>query len=67
MGWEWSGVTGAQVYTVNDIRPLLEGVFAEFKVSQLGVAWFPAWPPVIGMEFEVDVRRVRTEFVIDVR
>lgn len=64
---DWSNVTAAQVYTVHDLRPLLEGVFAEHNVSQLGVAWYPAWPPVIGMEFEVDVRCVRTELVIDAR
>lgn len=64
---DWSRVTAAQAYTVHDIRPLLEGVLAEYKVSQLGLAWYPAWPPVIGMEFEVDVRCVRTELVIDAR
>ena len=42
-------------------------VLAEYKVSQLGLAWYPAWPPVIGMEFEVDVRCVRTELVTDAR
>lgn len=67
LGCDWSSVTAAQIYTVHDVRPLLEGVFAEYKVSQLGLAWYPAWPPVIGMEFEVDVRCVRTELVIDAR
>jgi hypothetical protein len=67
LGCNWADVTGAQVYTVHDLRPLLESVFAEYQVSQLGVAWYPAWPPVIGMEFEVDVRSVRTEQVIDAR
>ncbi len=37
---------------------------AELKISQIGVAWYPGWPPVSDMEFEVDVRRVRTELVI---
>lgn len=67
LGCDWSKVTGAQIYTVHDIRPLLDTVFAEDKVSQIGLAWYPAWPPVIGMEFEVDVRSVRTELVIDAR
>ena len=67
LGCDWSKVTAAQIYTVHDIRPLLDTVFAEDKVSQIGLAWYPAWPPVIGMEFEVDVRSVRTELVIDAR
>lgn len=67
LGCKWENVTAAQIYTVHDVRPLLEGVFTEYKVSQLGLAWYPAWPPVIGMEFEVDVRCVRTELVIDAR
>lgn len=52
---------------MHDIRPLLDTVFAEDNISQIGLAWYPAWPPVIGMEFEVDVRCVRTELVIDAR
>jgi hypothetical protein len=61
---DWSGVTASQVYTVHDFRPILENLFAELGISQIGVAWYPSWPPVNDMEFEVDVRRVRTEIVI---
>jgi len=61
---DWNGITGSQVYTVHDLRPILENLFAEIGISQIGVAWYPGWPPVSDMEFEVDVRRVRTELVI---
>jgi hypothetical protein len=64
LGCDWSGITGSQVYTVHDFRPVLENLFAELGISQIGVAWYPGWPPVNDMEFEVDVRRVRTELVI---
>jgi hypothetical protein len=67
LGCDWTAVTAAQIYTVHDVRPLLDTVFAESHVSQIGLAWYPAWPPVIGMEFELDVRSVRTELVIDAR
>lgn len=67
LGCDWAAVTTGQIYTVHDLRPILEGVLADYGVSQLGLAWYPAWPPVIGMEFEVDVRRVRTELIIDAR
>ncbi len=63
-GCDWNAITGVQVYCPHDIRPLLEGLFAEMGLSQLGVAWFPAWPPVDDMDFEADLRRVRTEKVI---
>lgn len=64
LGCDWNGITASQVYTVHDFRPVLENLFAELGISQIGVAWYPAWPPVNDMEFEVDVRRVRTELVI---
>lgn len=61
---DWSGITAAQIYSVHDIRPLLENLFAEAGLSQIGVAVYPAWPPVQGLEFEADVRRVRMEIVV---
>ena len=61
---DWFGITAAQIYTVHDIRPLLENIFAEARLSQIGVATYPAWPPVEGLEFEADVRRVRMEIVV---
>jgi len=64
LGCDWAAVTAGQIYTVHDVRPLLDTVFAESKISQLGLAWYPAWPPVVGLEFEVDVRSVRTELVL---
>jgi hypothetical protein len=64
LGCDWGGITASQVYTVHDFRPVLEELFSELKISQIGVAWYPGWPPVSDMEFEVDVRRVRTELVI---
>ena len=64
LGCDWNAITASQVYTVHDLRPVLEDLFAELAISQIGVAWYPGWPPVNDMEFEVDVRRVRTELVI---
>jgi hypothetical protein len=64
LGCDWNAITASQVYTVHDVRPVLENLFAELNISQIGVAWYPGWPPVNDMEFEVDVRRVRTELVI---
>ncbi len=64
LGCDWQGVTATQVYTPHDIRPLLEPVFAPVGLTVQGITWFPAWPPVQELDFEADVRRVRTEVVL---
>jgi hypothetical protein len=64
LGCDWAGVTATQVYTPHDLRPLLEPVFAPVGLTVQGVTWFPAWPPVQELDFEADVRRVRTEIVL---
>lgn len=64
LGCDWGGVTGTQVYTPHDIRPLMEPVFARAGLTVQGISWFPAWPPVRALDFEADVRRVRTEHVL---
>jgi len=61
---DWKGVTAAQIYSVHDLRPVLEGSFAKAGISQIGVSCFPGWPPVTDADIEFDVRRVRTELVI---
>jgi hypothetical protein len=64
LGCDLAAATGAQIYSVHDPRPLLETAFAKAGLSQIGVACYPGWPPVVDMEIEFDVRRVRTELVI---
>jgi hypothetical protein len=64
LGCDWAGVTGTQVYTPHEIRPLLGPVLAEAGLTLQGIGWFPAWPPVQGLDFEADVRRIRTEIVL---
>lgn len=64
LGCDWSGVTAANIYSVHDMRPVLEGAFERADLSQIGVACFPGWPPVTDADIEFDVRRVRTELVI---
>jgi hypothetical protein len=64
LGGDWSGITGAQIYSAHDIAPLLKSVLSPAGLAQIGLAWYPAWPPVTGFHIEADVRRVRTEWVI---
>ena len=65
LGGDWKAVTGIQIYTAHEIGALVEREFAPRGLVRLGLDWHVCRPPVDGLEFEVDVRRVRREFVID--
>lgn len=64
LGGAWDGLTAAQVYTVHDIHPLLRTHFAARGLTAGGLTWFACAPPILELEFEMDVRRVRTERVV---
>jgi len=63
-GLTWTDSTATQVYTVHDFHPF----FAEERVRRgavrSGLTWHFNRPPVIGIEFEMDVRGVAREFVV---
>jgi len=54
------------VYTAHPLQPLLEQVILPGlpAAAQLGVRWFYSRPPVIDIEFEMDMRGVRQERVV---
>jgi len=64
LGFGWADVTATQVYTVFDIHPLLADEIVRRGASRDGLTWHFARPPVQGLDFEMDVRRVGCEFVI---
>lgn len=61
---QWGGLTAAQVYTVHDVHPLLASHFAPAGLTAMGLSWYPCAPPILELEFEMDVRRVGTERVL---
>lgn len=61
---DWSALTAAQVYTVHDIHPLLPTHFAPAGLTAMGLTWHVCAPPILELEFEMDVRRVRDERVV---
>ena len=65
LGGTWASITAVQVYTEHDIGPLVASEFAPRRLTRLGLDWHVCRPPVTGLEFEVDVRCVRRELVID--
>ena len=54
------------VYTAHNLRPLIEGAIAAEidAVAQRGLQWFYTRPPIIDIEFEMDMRGVQQERVV---
>lgn len=65
LGGDWNALTAVQVYTVHEIGAVIERVFVPRGLARLGFDWHVCRPPIEGLEFEVDVRNVRREFVVD--
>jgi len=63
----WSEVTAVDIYTVHSLQPFLALTILERMGSAAihGVHWFYSRPPIIGLEFEMDMRGVRREIRID--
>ena len=55
---DWSQVTGVTVYTVFDIHPFLEeGIHTRMGPASLrGLQWHYARPPVVDIDYEMDLR-----------
>jgi hypothetical protein len=66
MDADWSHVTAVDVYCVYDIHAILEStILPRLKqASRRGVHWFNARPPIVGIDFEMDVRAVSQEIVL---
>jgi hypothetical protein len=65
LGANWSGVTDVDIYTVHALETILPDVLLKRigSAGALGVRWFFSRPPIIGIEFEMDVRGVRTKVI----
>ncbi|MHC2436350.1 2-amino-5-chloromuconate deaminase CnbZ [Bradyrhizobium sp. USDA 4451] len=63
-GGSWRDTTAVQLYTVHDAYPVLEGEFGRRGVLRNGMTWHFDRPPVVGLDFEIDCRRVHRERVV---
>ncbi|MSS72873.1 MAG: hypothetical protein EXS64_15475 [Candidatus Latescibacteria bacterium] len=63
LGVSWSDATTVDVYTVHDIHPLLRSHLLPPApgAARHGINWHFARPPIVDIEFEMDVRGVREE------
>ena len=64
LGLAWADATSTQLYTVQNIGHLIGEVLAARGAGEGGLAWHYCRPPVIGLEFEMDVRGPAREIVI---
>ncbi|MBC7778875.1 MAG: hypothetical protein H7125_02105 [Proteobacteria bacterium] len=64
LGFGWPDITGAQLYTVHDPYPFLAAEIAHRGAMRAGLTWHWARPPVVDLEFEMDVRGVRQEHTV---
>lgn len=64
LGFSWQDAVSTQAYTVHDIGALIGPEIAARGAAAGGVSWHLARPPVVGLEFEMDVRGAAREIVL---
>jgi hypothetical protein len=66
MNVAWSDVTQSNIYTVHNIYPLMEPAIMPslHEGGRHGVRWHFARPPVLEIEFEMDLRGLRREITV---
>jgi hypothetical protein len=62
----WEQTTGVQLYTVQNVYPILESELGRRGVFRNGLTWHFNRPPVENLEYEMDCRCVHVERVVDV-
>ena len=64
LGFTWADATATHVYTVYDIHHLMADEIAGRGAANVGLNWQFCRPPVDVLDYEMDVRSVRTEIVL---
>lgn len=64
LGADWRSASATQIYTVHDLHPYLGDEIIARAGNGAGLAWHYCRPPIEGLEYEMDVRRVSNERVI---
>jgi hypothetical protein len=64
LGFQWSDAGSTQVYTVQNVGHLVGEVLAARGADVGGISWTYARPPVVGLEYEMDVRAPARELII---
>ena len=66
LGGDWPAVTAIDIYTVHPVGRLLpEAILGRAGAAGThGIRWFYSRPPIVGIEYEMDLRGVGTELRI---
>jgi len=64
LGFSWKDALSTQTYTVQDIGAFVGAEIAARGAAAGGLTWHFARPPVIGLEYEMDVRGAARELLL---
>lgn len=64
LGFTWEEASSSQVYTVQNVGHLVGEALAARGAIQGGMVWYYVRPPVVGLDFEMDVRGVAREILL---
>jgi hypothetical protein len=64
LGFGWRDAVTTQMYTVQNVGHLVGELLAARGVAEGGIAWYYTRPPVVDLEFEMDVRGAAREIVL---
>jgi hypothetical protein len=64
LGFSWRDATSTQAYTVHDIGTLVEAEIVRRGAAAGGLEWHFARPPIVGLDYEMDVRGAAREIVL---
>jgi hypothetical protein len=64
LGFSWKDAVSTQAYTVQNVGHLVGELMAARGACEGGLVWYYARPPVIGLEYEMDVRGAARELVL---
>jgi hypothetical protein len=64
LGFSWKDAVSTQAYTVENIGHLVGEVIASRGACEGGLSWHYARPPVVGLDYEMDVRGTAREIVL---
>ena len=66
LGFGWADAASTQAYSVHDIGALVGPEIAARGAAPNGVTWHFCRPPVVGIDFEMDVRGAARELMLQV-
>jgi len=64
LGFDWDSATGTHLYTIYDIHPFLAEELVSRGAAPAGLTWHYARPPVVDLDYEMDVRGLIRETVV---